>query len=82
MIYFISNRASKAVKIGYTANDPSARLRQLQTGHADRLELRGTTPGDREHEKRIHRRFAKYRISGEWFQAHPEVITWIMAVMI
>lgn len=64
-IYFI--RAGRNVKIGYTAGDPQRRLRGLQTGNVRRLQLLAAIPGGIEDEQRLHERFARYRISGEWF---------------
>lgn len=36
-VYFISN--GNAIKIGYTKNEVSKRLKQLQTGSSDKLEI-------------------------------------------
>lgn len=73
MVYFIQNRRSKAVKIGFSW-DPEARLKQLQTGSDDALVLLGTTFGFRDSEAVFHRKFAEHRTSGEWFDPDPELL--------
>lgn len=72
MIYFVEMEGSKAIKIGFTANDDvSRRLAQLQTGQPARLNLLGTIPGDMAAEKALHAEFAGYRANGEWFEGPP-----------
>lgn len=55
-----------AVKVGVT-NDVKKRLRYLQTGSAQRLELVGVLPGGDEVERDLHERFSDKRTRGEWF---------------
>jgi hypothetical protein len=54
-------------KIGYS-KDPKKRLHQLQTGSATILSLYGTIEGDMAKEKELHKKFAQYSKSGEWFE--------------
>ena len=77
MIYFIQNEANRSIKIGYTGGEVSGRLRQLQTSSSDRLKLLGSIPGTEEDEKFLHRQFDSYRLSGEWFRPHIDLICWI-----
>ena len=49
--------------------NPAARLRELQTGHPYELELLGTIAGDSTDEKRLHHRFRKFHMRGEWYSA-------------
>ena len=65
-IYFIGG--AELVKIGFTAGDPRKRCAQLQVGSPHPLALLGAIPGTRATERRLHRRFAKYRVSREWFR--------------
>lgn len=66
-IYFV--RGSKgAVKIGYTSGRVESRLKSLQTGSPDKLELLGVVDGGRELEKLLHKRYAEKRLEGEWFK--------------
>ena len=69
MIYFIqAGDRPGPIKIGYTEGDPKTRLARLQTAHAVPLYLIATMPGDMAREKRLHARFAKGRMLGEWFR--------------
>lgn len=75
-VYFISNRDRKGVqpvKIGYS-KDPEKRLKRLQTGHPNKLEVLkllrcGCEKDGRKLEKTLHwlamKRFQ--RLQGEWF---------------
>ena len=70
MIYFI--RSGEYVKIGRSSN-PLGRLRQVQTGNPVQGELLAVCPGGRNEEAAIHRAFAEYKVSGEWFRATPKL---------
>ena len=75
-VYFISTRERKGmqpVKIGYS-KDPEKRLKRLQTGHPNRLEVMkmvkcASEKDGRKLEKTLHwlakRKFQK--LNGEWF---------------
>jgi hypothetical protein len=79
VIYFILNARAEAIKIG-TAVDVSGRLKTLQTGSAEPLELLCSVPGDKDAELRLHRRFAADRLRGEWFRVTPELMGLINAL--
>lgn len=64
-VYLITD--GELFKIGYSANHPSTRLAQCQTGNPNSLSLVGFVNGDLETEKELHRRFAANRVRGEWF---------------
>jgi hypothetical protein len=74
MIYFIQNKVTGHIKIGYSKN-PKKRLASLQTATPHELALLGTIPGGLEHEGEFHRRFAGHELQGEWFDGAilPEV---------
>lgn len=55
------------VKIGL-ARDPAKRIATLQTSHPKKLALLLVLPGGRDLEQRLHARFARYRVGGEWFR--------------
>lgn len=76
MIYFIRNIVSGNLKIGFS-DTPSKRLKDLQTGSADKLVLIKTIPGDKELEVRLHEQFAHCRLDGEWFKPADEVLEFI-----
>lgn len=67
MIYAIGD--GNKVKIGYSKN-PRRRLRQLQTGHPNKLKLLHTWEGDKLAEKRIHYILKPLilRHNSEWFK--------------
>jgi hypothetical protein len=60
-------KAGDHIKIGTTRNLDN-RLKTLQTGQATRLMLVGSCPGDSRMERSLHRQFAEFRVSGEWFK--------------
>ena len=71
-VYFI--RSPQGVKVGYS-DDVLARLKQLQTGNAARLEVLAIIPGaSRDIEQEFHRLFAAFRLEGEWFKASGPVL--------
>ena len=63
MIYFIRNIISGNIKIGFS-DTPTKRLKDLQTGSADKLVLMKTIPGDKELEADIHQQFSHCRLDG------------------
>lgn len=64
MIYFISN--GTYTKIG-KADNPEKRIKELQTGCPETLEIKLVIDGDEEKENMLHKALSKYRIRGEWF---------------
>lgn len=77
MIYFIQSGDSGPIKIGYTNGDAESRLRGLQTGNPEKLNLIMTMPGSINMEKKLHADFEKDRLNGEWFQASGKLIEFI-----
>lgn len=69
-VYFIL--VGDKVKIGYSAR-PLDRLRALQTSHPDKLHILATLPGSQKTEGRLHERFDRYKVRGEWFHFTPEI---------
>ncbi len=68
--YAIKNTRTKSVKIGYSVT-PEDRLKTLQTGNEDELEMVAFFPhGDLQFEGRLHEILDGYneRIRGEWFR--------------
>jgi hypothetical protein len=74
-VYVIAARVEGPVKIGFS-NNPQKRLRQLQTGHPERLHLHHTQgfPAKRVKvmEKIIHHTISYLRQTGEWFDLSVE----------
>jgi len=71
-IYFIGGEDGP-IKIGIAVN-PSARLKELQTGHPARLSVLATVLGPDSLEGDYHVRFAEHRLEGEWFARHPDIL--------
>jgi hypothetical protein len=79
-IYFI--RAGSLVKIGRSLN-PQSRLKQLKVNNKQTVipdgvdmstaEIIAEFPGGRRVESRLHSKFARYRVAGEWFRFTKEV---------
>jgi hypothetical protein len=62
------------MKIG-TAKDPLARMRQMQTGMPQKLRIVRVLEGSRAEEQGLHKRFAEYRLTGEWFKFHQDMLS-------
>lgn len=67
-VYAIREVESGRVKLGIS-RDPHARLRQLQTGNSQRLELVGYRKAENrfQDEAALHSRYADKHIRGEWY---------------
>ncbi len=76
VVYFVRERRSMAIKIGYTAN-LKERLSTLSSCKLDQLELVASIPGSFAVEKAVQRHFAAFRIRGEWFEPCPELVNLI-----
>lgn len=77
-IYAIRRPDTREVKIGISV-DPIDRLGCLQIAHGAPLELVACFPGSAMDEEALHRRFAQYRLIGEWFREEPPITAWIEA---
>lgn len=63
-----------SIKIG-ESEDPSKRLRELQTGCPLELRIMGATR--KYHEKELHRQFAHLWVRREWYRPAPDLLTFI-----
>ena len=72
MIYFIT-QTDEYVKIGYTTDNPEARLTAIQVGNPKQLTLALVISGGQTKEEALHIRFAPYSIRGEWFYLSHEI---------
>lgn len=76
-VYFIvAGDEPDTVKIGYSF-DPESRRKQLQTGSARPLRIVLVVNGDTETESRLHKQFAKNRMTGEWFGLDQNLVSYI-----
>jgi hypothetical protein len=75
-IYFIQVGDDGPVKIGWSMN-PQKRLAGLQTAHPEQLHLRGYRRGSVQAERELHETLKDYRVNGEWFVSHEDVLAQI-----
>jgi hypothetical protein len=73
-IYFIRGTVNGLIKVGFTEGSVDSRLKALQTGCPERLEIIGSVRGTRNLEIDLHKRFAAYRQTGEWFSPSDELL--------
>jgi hypothetical protein len=73
MLYVIQAGEGGPCKIGISRN-PRGRMSKMQSDHHEPLRIIGLFEGDRAEEATIHSRFANERLSGEWFNPHPEIL--------
>lgn len=71
-VYFMQQEVTLAVKIGYTER-PQDRLRELNKGSPYAMRLLCTMPGTRAIERRLHAKFRKHRLQGEWYAYCAEI---------
>lgn len=57
--------------------NPKKRLSGLQTSNVEPLKIVATIKGTVEKERQLHKRFAEYRLSGEWFYLSDELKSFI-----
>lgn len=79
MIYLIGAtlEIGDLVKIG-TSVQPLARLKSLQTGCPNKIAILALVPGGHAFERTLHRRYARERVSGEWFKVSPRLREWAL----
>lgn len=73
-VYFIHN--GEAIKIGVSTN-PQKRLASLQTSYHKPLTMLAVINGGRDVESKLHTKFDKFRLSGEWFEDHKTIRKYI-----
>jgi len=74
-VYFIQANESGRIKIGYS-NKPQRRLKRLQTGCPEKLDLILCVEGIRQDESNLHLLFTNDKIQGEWF-APQNILEWL-----
>lgn len=72
--YFV--RRGDAIKIGHSGN-PKQRISDLQICFPEPLEVIAVIPNTIIDEPTAHKKFAHLRLSGEWFQATPDLLDFI-----
>lgn len=74
IVYFVGFK--DRVKVGFTTHFPN-RLSALRVSSSERLEVFLTIKGTLATEKKLHKKFAKYRLEGEWFWMVPAILSFI-----
>jgi hypothetical protein len=76
-VYFVQ-AGKNHIKIG-SAFNPIERIRTLQTGCPDFLNLLGVIPSYvfRRRETDLHELFSKWRVDGEWFEPSYDILDYI-----
>ena len=77
VIYFIRNGEDGPIKVGYTEDNAEYRLKSLQTGNPDELTLLGEIYGSKDDERKIHKKFEKHKLRGEWFNPENDLLSFI-----
>lgn len=72
-------RRGNAIKIGHSAI-PKQRQSQLQVAFPDDLEVLAVVPNSLITEPAAHAKFAHLRLRGEWFKAHPDLLSFITRI--
>src|SRR5690242_9904012 len=83
MIYFLQGKEGTPIKIGYTLNEDTLRVRisSLQTGYPYPLRvIWKIETGSQQEERSIHRALSADRLLGEWFEFSPRVELFIKCV--
>ena len=70
--YVYAILAGRRIKIGW-ARDLQSRIATLQTASAVELELLGSIVGFKRDERRVHERFKRYHVRGEWYRDQPTI---------
>ena len=78
-VYFIRVGTTGPIKIGWS-NDVFKRLSQLQTGNPFNLCLVKYVAGTYKDELALHKKFSRFRISREWFEAASELLEYIDSI--
>lgn len=77
-VYF-ARRDDGAIKIGWTSDVPR-RLTELRKDTGANVTLLAAFPGDKPDELRLHARFAKHRLDGEWFMPGEAIAAFLKAL--
>jgi len=75
-VYFLRHGDTDRVKIGYSCRI-NGRISNLRSSNPDKLTLLATVSGARDAEARLHKRFARYRISGEWYRLEGKLAEYV-----
>jgi len=79
MIYFLRNKETERIKIGYVRGRDRVELRlcEFQTGNDCEIEILGTMEGSTLDERNLHGQFEFAHVRGEWYSPHPLLMGFI-----
>lgn len=75
VIYAVQFGDGTPIKIGSTSG-LAARLTKMSVDHYEEVSLLYLTRGGFREEHALHRKFASFRVRGEWYRPDPEVLEW------
>lgn len=78
LVYILGTSSLEYVKIGRTSGDVRRRVGQLQSASPDALRLMFVLRSGASLERDLHARFAKERVSGEWFRVEGDLGAFIV----
>jgi len=76
MVYFIKSDSGH-VKIGFTERHFKYRLADLQVGNPYMLSVIKELDWDRYQEMKLHNKFSRHRVIGEWFNLHEDILSFL-----
>lgn len=80
MIYFIQNKDSRHIKIGYTKKNAVDRMRAIGISTSSQLILLATCEGSMMDERKLHSRFKIDHIKSEWFKESTAIMEYIASL--
>ena len=78
-VYFVQSETTGPIKIG-TARDVERRFARLRTMSPYQLRLLAVVPGGRQLEAKLHAKFSRWRLHGEWFTPNPSIFDYLNAL--
>jgi hypothetical protein len=78
-VYFLRRDGTDEVKIGYSTQ-VNFRMANLRGANGGKLTLLATVSGGRDAESRLHKRFSRYRIQGEWYRLDGKLAEYVASL--
>lgn len=78
-VYFVRQGSAGPIKIGIS-EDAEKRVKELQVGNHEILNILATAPGNQITESFLHAVFAQDWIRGEWFSSSPKLLQFVKDV--
>jgi hypothetical protein len=76
-VYFVQVGTTGPIKIGFTKNEPTMRIRQIQDTSPHKLRWIGYLRGPLSKEGELHKQFAEEWMRGEWFRPSERLLCFI-----